>query len=123
MQNMVVLSSVEVEFRGISKDLCELLWLKNLLSEVRYHLKSKMNLYCDNRATIQIAHSPVQHDPTKHVEIDKYFIKEKLEVKIVKLPFVKSKNQLVDVLTKTVSSRVFHDLLSKLGMSDIYALT
>ena len=51
-----------------------------------------MNLYCDNRAAIQIAQNPVQHDQTKHVEIDRNFIKEKLEAKIVKLPFVKSED-------------------------------
>ena len=74
-QNVVALSSAEAEFRGISKGLCELLWLKNLLSEVGYHPKSEMNLYCDNRAAIQIAQNPVQYDWTKHVEIDRHFIK------------------------------------------------
>ena len=63
-----------------------------------------MNLYCDNRAAIQIAQNPVQHYRIKHVKIDRHFIKEKLEAKIVKLPFVKSKVQLADVLTKAVSS-------------------
>ena len=86
---MVALSSVEAEFRGISKGLCELLYLKNLLSEVGYHSESEMNLYCDNRATIQIAHNLVQHNQTKHIEIDRHFIKEKLEAKIIKFPFVK----------------------------------
>jgi hypothetical protein len=35
-------------------------------------------LYCDNKAAISIAHNIVQHDRTKHVEIDRHFIKEKL---------------------------------------------
>lgn len=38
-----------------------------------------MKLYCDNNAVISIAHNPVLHDITMHVEIDKHFIKEKLE--------------------------------------------
>ena len=88
-----------------------------------YHLKVEMNLYCDNRAAIQIAHNPVQHDWTKHVEIDRYFIKEKLEAKIVTLPFVKSEDQLADVPTKAVSSRVFYKSLGKLGIENIYAPT
>lgn len=46
-------------------------------------LLSPMWLYCDNKATINIAHNPVQHDRTKHVEIDKHFIKEKLDVGII----------------------------------------
>ena len=29
-----------------------------------------MKLYCDNKTMINIAHNPIQHDRTKHVEID-----------------------------------------------------
>ena len=82
-----------------------------------------MNLYCDNRDVIQIAQNLVQHDRTKHVEVHRYLIKEKLKVKIVKLPFVKSEDQLADVLTKAVSSRVFYNSLGKLGIENIYAPT
>ncbi|XP_070040773.1 uncharacterized mitochondrial protein AtMg00810-like [Nicotiana tomentosiformis] len=39
---------------------------------------------------IQIAQNPVQHDLTKHVEIYRHFIKEKLDQKIIQFPFVKS---------------------------------
>ena len=54
------------------------------------------------------AHDPVQHYRTKHVEVDRFFIKEKLDDKIVELPKIRSKDQLVDILTKAVvSSRVF----------------
>ena len=122
-QKVVALSSAEAEFRGISKGVCELLWLRSLLTEIGYPLSIVTNLYCDNRAAIQIAQNPVQHDRTKHVEIDRHFIKEKLEAKIIKLPFVKSEDQLADVLTKAVSSRVFYNSLGKLGIENIYAPT
>ncbi|CAL8998283.1 unnamed protein product [Prunus brigantina] len=65
----------------------------------------------------------VQHDRTKHVEVDRHFIKERLEDKTLQFPFVKSEDQLADILTKAVSSRVFQDTLSKLDLGDIYAPT
>ncbi|RVW74193.1 Retrovirus-related Pol polyprotein from transposon RE1 [Vitis vinifera] len=66
----------------------------------------------------------VQHDRIKHVEVDKFFIKEKLDDKIVELPKIRSEDQLADILTKAiVSSRVFSKFLNKLGMCDIYAPT
>ncbi|WJZ96753.1 hypothetical protein VitviT2T_015406 [Vitis vinifera] len=75
------------------------------------------------RAACDIAHNPVQHDRTKHVEVDRFFIKEKLDDKIVELPKIRSEDQLADILTKTVSSKVFSKFLDKLGMCDIYAPT
>ena len=38
-----------------------------------------MKLYCDNKSAINIAHNPIQHDRTKHIEVDRHFIKENLE--------------------------------------------
>ncbi|KAB2600003.1 hypothetical protein D8674_010274 [Pyrus ussuriensis x Pyrus communis] len=77
---------------------------------------------------VEVAHStkaknPVQHDRMKHVEVDRNFIKEKLEKKIVSIPFVNSEEQLADFLTHAVCSRKFDDSLIKLGMCDIYAPT
>jgi len=60
---------------------------------------------------------------TKHVEANRHLIKQKLEEKIVIFPFVKSEDQLTDILTKTVSSKVFHCSLNKLGIRDIFATT
>ena len=58
------------------------------------------------------------NDRTKHVEIDRHFIKEKLEGKIISLPFVRLKDQLADIFTKAVSSEAFSTTLRKLGIGD-----
>lgn len=56
-----------------------------------------MRLYCDNKEAINNAHNPVQHDRTKHVEIDQHFIKEKLREGIICTPYAKIGDQLVDI--------------------------
>ncbi|BBN68151.1 hypothetical protein Prudu_303S000400, partial [Prunus dulcis] len=48
-QNVVALSSAEAEFRGMTKGICELLWLRKLLTELGYKPTSTMNLFCDKR--------------------------------------------------------------------------
>ncbi|RVW48679.1 Retrovirus-related Pol polyprotein from transposon RE1 [Vitis vinifera] len=122
-QNVVARSSAEAEFRGMALGLYEALWLRLLLQDLGYLSRQPIRLFCDNKATCDIAHNPVQHDRTKHVEVDRFFIKEKLDDKIVELPKIQSEDQLADILTKVVSSQVFSKFLDKLGMCDIYAPT
>lgn len=75
-------------------------------------------LQCDNKALISISEHTVQHDRTKHIENDRYFIKEKLEGWIIDLPFVRSEDQLADVLTKAINGRPFEAILCNLNVVD-----
>jgi hypothetical protein len=120
-QKVVALSSAEAEFRGMAKGLCELLWIKRLLTELGFTPNSEMEIFGDNKVAIAISHDPVQHDRTKHVEVDQHFIKENLERKIIRFSFMKSEDQLADILTKAVSSKEFYNSLNKLCMRDLYA--
>ncbi|KAL6187717.1 hypothetical protein ACLB2K_039112 [Fragaria x ananassa] len=78
-----------------------------------FKLEWSMPLHCDNTVVVEIAHNPIQHDRTKHVEIDRHFIKEKLDSRIISFSF-HSEEQLADIFTKVVSSRAFSDSLDKL---------
>jgi hypothetical protein len=122
-QNLIALSSAEVGFRGMFKGLCELLWLRKLMIEWGFKLKEGMQLYFDNKSAIEIAHNPIQHDRTKHIEIDRHFIKQKLEERIISFSFMRSEEQLTNMLTKGVSTKCFEESIVKLGMVDIYLPT
>ena len=52
-----------------------------------------MKLFFDNEVAINIAHNLIQHDRSKHIEIDRHFIKEKIEVEIVCSPNILTKLQ------------------------------
>ena len=94
--NVVARSSAESEFRAIAQGLCKLLWLNIILDDLRIKWGGPMKLYCDNKSTMNIAHNPIQHDKTKHIEIDKHFIKEKLEEGVLCMSYVPSEHQLAD---------------------------
>ena len=63
--------------------LCEMLLIRNVLKELKFMLPRPMELYCDNASAIQLAHNPVQHDRTKHVEVNRHFIKKNLDREII----------------------------------------
>ena len=119
-QNVVAWSSAEAEFRAMTSGVCELLWVKIILEDLKVQWSKPMKLYCDNKLAINIAHNLVQHDRTKHIEIDKHFIKEKLDSGLICTPYIPTGHQLADVLTKGFCSNVFHKNISKLGMEDLY---
>ncbi|KAH9769755.1 reverse transcriptase Ty1/copia-type domain-containing protein [Citrus sinensis] len=122
-QSVVARSSAEAEFRSMAQGVCEVLWLKRVLEELKQPFSLPMRLYCDNKSAISIAHNPVLHDRTKHVEIDRHFIKEKLDEGIICTPFVPTVKQLADVFTKSLMRQPFELQVSKLGMIDIFAPT
>ena len=107
----------------MTNGLCELLWLRRLLTKIGFAPNSEMNLFCDNKVAIDISHNPDQHDWSKHVEVDRHFIKQHLDAKIIRFTFVKSKDQLADILTKEICSKIFYNSIDKLGLIDIYLAT
>nr|GFA99024.1 putative ribonuclease H-like domain-containing protein [Tanacetum cinerariifolium] len=117
-QKVASLSSAKDEFKGIAKWIAEALWIRKLVSKIGFPPRGSTQIMCDNKAAIQILENPVHHDRTKHVEVNRHFIKEKLEARIIELPFVKSSDQLADILTKAVGTDIFHKCLSKLNFGN-----
>ncbi|RVW90067.1 Retrovirus-related Pol polyprotein from transposon RE1 [Vitis vinifera] len=78
-QSVVARSSAEVEFKALAQGICKGIWLKGLLEELRIEVDGVTSVFCDNLVAISIAKNLIHHDKTKHVEIDRHFIKEKIE--------------------------------------------
>ena len=86
-------------------------------------LRNQWCFFCDNTTTIKISNNPIQHDRTKHIELDRNYIKDNLDSGQITIPYIKSANQLADIMTHVVAGGPFYASLSKLGTSDIYAPT
>ncbi|GKF74819.1 ribonuclease H-like domain-containing protein, partial [Tanacetum coccineum] len=69
-------SSTEAEYRGVANAVAETCWLRNLLRELHTHLSSATPVYCDNVSDVYLSYNPVQHQRTKHIEIDILFVRD-----------------------------------------------
>jgi len=119
-QNTISRSSAEAEYRCMAQTVAKLTWLKGLLQELQVKVQLPINLYCDNKAALQIAANPMYHERTKHIEIDCHFIREKLQEGLVRTNYVASKEQPADVFTKALGRQQHAALLVKLGMKNIF---
>jgi hypothetical protein len=79
-QSAVARSSAEVEFRSFTHGICEALWIKKLLEDLKLLVSLPIKIYCDNKAAISIAQNPILHYQIKHIEVDKYLLKKNLKV-------------------------------------------
>ena len=96
-------------------------WIIRLLHELRIPFDGPLQIWCDNKSSIEMTRNPVYHDRTKHVEIDRHYIKEKVEAGIMTLTYVRSSEQIGDMMTKPLDRPLFERFRSKLGMIDIYS--
>ncbi|RVW25085.1 Retrovirus-related Pol polyprotein from transposon RE2 [Vitis vinifera] len=87
----------------------------------RFGKDEQMKLICDNQAVFHIASNPVFHERTKHIEVDRHFIREKIASGCVATSFVNSNDQLADIFTKSLRGPRVKYICNKLGAYNIYA--
>ncbi|XP_022024676.2 uncharacterized mitochondrial protein AtMg00810-like [Helianthus annuus] len=120
-QFVVSRSSAEAEYRAMATTVSEIIWVRWLLSELRVHITSPTPLFCDNQAARHIANNPVYHERTKHVEMDCFFVRERVESKEIIPMNISSKMQIADLLTKGLSRQQLVFLLGKISMTNLHA--
>lgn len=92
----------------------EVMWIKKILEELKILSPLPMKAYCDNKTTILISHNPILHDKMKHVEVDKHFIKEKLDNGSICMIYIPIREQVSSILTKGLYVKQFDNLDGKL---------
>ena len=82
-------SSAEAEYRGVANVVSESCWLRNLLLELHYPTHKATIVNCDNVSAIFLSSYPIQHQRTKHIELDIHFVREKVargQVRVLHVP-------------------------------------
>ncbi|KAK4340606.1 hypothetical protein RND71_039107 [Anisodus tanguticus] len=70
-------SSTETEYRGVANVVSEFCWIRNLLLELHCPIQKATLVYCDNISAIYLSGNLVQHQRTKHIEMNIHFVAKK----------------------------------------------
>ncbi|XP_014503359.1 uncharacterized protein LOC106763707 [Vigna radiata var. radiata] len=91
-------SSAEAEYRGVANVVSESCWIRNLLLELHCPIHKTTMVYCDNMSAIYLSGNPIQHQCTKHIEMDIHFVLH-----------IPSRYQIADIFTKGLPRILFDD--------------
>jgi hypothetical protein len=115
-QSSIALSTVEAKYIAACSASCEAIWLRKLLTCLFDLELRATTILCDNQSCIKMTENPMFHDRLKHIEIHYHFIHDMVQRGALKLQYISTVEQVVDVLTKPISRVKFEHFRDKLGI-------
>jgi hypothetical protein len=110
-QTTVSLSSAESEYQAVAACVQEIMWIRQLLTEInliKINKPTPILIWDDNRAAIELSHNDGNHQRTKHIDIKYHFIREAIRNQIIEINWIPSNHQLADILTKPLNKNQFN---------------
>ena len=91
--------------------------LRQLLAKLHSPLSRSTLVYCDNVSAVYLSTNLVQHQRTKHVEIDLHFVRDRIVIGDVRVLHVPTTSQFADIFTKGLPSSTFAEFRSSLNIT------
>ena len=122
-QGSIAQSTAEAEYI-VASDACkEAVWLRKLLSDVFNGKLDSTIIHCDNQSCIKLSENLVFHNRSKHIEMKCHFIRDLVQRGTLKLQHIHTDEQIVDILTKPLTTTKFVYFRDKFGMAENTSLT
>lgn len=71
----------------------------------------------DNPGSIALAHNPVFHSRTKHIDIQHHYIGDEVASQRIQLSYVPTEKMIADGLTKALTQVKFHRFIEQMNMT------
>ena len=110
---------MEAEYMASSSAAQQAAWLRTLLNDIGQPRTNPLRIYNDNNDAIALAKNPVFHDRAKHVDILYHHPETRSQTianNCIDLTYIKSANNLADILTKALPPDLHACLVDKMGM-------
>ena len=109
-------SSTDAEYRGVANVVAEAAWVRNLLRELHAPLSTATIVYCDNVNVVYLSTNLVQHQRSKHIEIDIHFVRDYVASGQVSVLHVPSRFQYANIFTKGLPTALFLEFRTSLNV-------
>ena len=90
--------------------------MKQTLEYLLVKYEDPIFIHCDNTSAINISKNLVMHSKKKHIPIKYHFLIDQVSQKVIKLEYINTKEQIVDIFTKPLPKEAFVHLSHKLGV-------
>jgi hypothetical protein len=110
-QQVVTLSSCEVEYIAASTASTQALWLVRLLDDLLGRDTRAVELRLESKSALAVIKNPVFHERSKHIRVRYHFIRDCLKEGSFKACYINNKDQFADLLTKPLGRIKFLELL------------
>ena len=118
-QTSVALSTVEAEYISLCLATQEVAWIRQLFDELDQKPTGPTVIMEDNQGAIAVAHNPVNHKRTKHIDIKYHYVRDAVESGMIELRYCRSSDIVADALTKALVRDQFEGLRAQMGLIPI----
>lgn len=115
-QKTVALSSTEAEYMSAATVAREVIWLRQLLSQL-HHPQPTTTIYSDNTGCIALANNPAHHQRSKHIDVQYHYVREQVEAGNVQMKYVATEHMIADIMTKPLRPAKHERDVQLLGLS------
>ena len=117
LQRIVALSTTtEAEYISATKASKEAIWCSRLVEDLGIFINTLV-LGCDSRSVEYLAKNAMFHSRTKHIDVRHHFIRQVLEDGLVTLTKIKTQDNLVDILTKSLGKAQHEHCMQLVGVT------
>lgn len=99
-QSSTALSSTEAELIALSEAMKELIWIRDLLEEIKQPFKQPIVIFEDNESVRKIVKGTSKSNRTKHINVRYHFIRDYIKNGMVTCEYCPTEEMTADLLTK-----------------------
>ena len=116
MQSIVTLSTTEAEYVAAVSAGQEIVWMRQLLSEMGYSFNAASKLLTDNQSALSVAKNPEHHGRMKHLDLRYFWLRDEVQKKHIHMEHQRTDEMPADLLTKALARDKVEKFRAMMGL-------